>query len=89
MPTSEELEDRAAEADDPRASMRLHQEAQALRAVEFRRAVAELEALVTRADDDELPRLSEPLGLVFGQVLHRLQGAPRLAALEAAIPKED
>jgi hypothetical protein len=86
---SADVEDQALEADDPRAAMRLHQEARALRGAEFRRALAELEALVARADEDELARLSEPLALAFGRVLARLRGAPRLAALEAATAKEE
>jgi hypothetical protein len=87
--TSAELEEQAAEADDPRAAMRLRLEARALRSAEFRRTVAELEALVDRSGEDELPQLADLIAGVFGRALHRLHGATRLAALEAAVPKED
>jgi hypothetical protein len=88
-PTAEELEARAAECDEPRAATRLRLEARALRAAEFRRAVGELEALIERSADDELPELADQVAALFGRTLHRLHGAPRLAALEAAVPKED
>ena len=84
-PTSEDLLARAAEADVPEVAIRLRREAAAAREDELRRALDLVAAAAEGARDQDLIRLAERVGTIFGAILARLHGTPRLEALQGLL----
>jgi hypothetical protein len=79
---SEELLARAADADVPEVAIRLRREAAAAREDELRHALDFVARVAEEAQGAELARLGDRLAGIFGAVLARLNGAPRLGLLD-------